>query len=190
MRPFGRPPGTPPRGFATRSVSRHERRPVLPFESWEQVEAVAAELEPRYAAIPIVAIGTGLRPEEWIGLHRADLDREAGLLHVRRRFTQGVLKDGGKTEGSVRSVPLRRRVLEALDAMPARIDTKILLPAPRAATSTSSDSGTGTGSLRYAPPGSSTGESMTVGIPSRPGRSRADELDLARPHHGHKRSRA
>ncbi len=104
---------------------------MLPFESWEQVEAVVAELDPRYAAIPIVAVGTGLRPEEWIGLHRADLDREVGLLNVRRRFTQGVLKDGGKTEGSVRSVPLRRRVLEALDAMPARIDTKVLLPAPR-----------------------------------------------------------
>ena len=66
-----------------------ERRPVLPFESREQVEAVAAELDPRYATIPIVAYGTGLRPEEWIGLHRADLDREVGLLNVRRRFTQG-----------------------------------------------------------------------------------------------------
>ena len=41
-----------------------------------------------------------------------------------------MLKDDGKTEGSVRSVPLRRRVLEALGAMPTRIDTKVLLAAP------------------------------------------------------------
>jgi integrase len=104
---------------------------VLPFESWEDVEAVAEELDARYRAIPIFAVGTGLRPEEWIALHRADVDREAGVVHVRRRFTQGVLKEGGKTEGSVRAVPLRAKVLEALDKVPVRIDTPILFPAPR-----------------------------------------------------------
>jgi integrase len=121
----------PSDGIRNPKRKRHERRPVLPFETWEQVKAVAAELGPRYAAIPVFAVGTGLRPEEWIGLHRSDLDRETGVVHVRRRFTQGMLKDGGKTEGSVRSVPLRQRVLAALDALPPRIDTKILLPAPR-----------------------------------------------------------
>ena len=89
------------------------------------------ELDPRYRAIPIVGVGTGLRPEELFGLHRTDVDRQAGLLHVRRRFTGGMVKEGGKTDGSVRSVPLRRRVLDALDAMPSRIDTPILFPAPR-----------------------------------------------------------
>jgi integrase len=95
------------------------------------VSAVVDELNPRYKAVPIFAVGTGLRPEEWIGLERRDVDREAGVVHVRRRFTGGVLKEGGKTDGSVRSVPLRRRVLEALDAMPPRIDTRLLFPAPR-----------------------------------------------------------
>jgi integrase len=128
------------RGLVTRDASvgignpkrkRHERRDVFPFETWADVQKVADELDPRYRAIPFVAVGCGLRPEELFGLHRADVDRQANLLHVRRRFTGGVLKDGGKTPGSVRTVPLRKVVLDALDAMPARIDSPILLPAPR-----------------------------------------------------------
>jgi integrase len=121
----------PADGIRNPKRKRHERRPVLPFESWEEVAAVAAELDPRYAAIPVFAVGTGLRPEEWIALTRADVDRTAGVVHVRRRFTQGVLKPGGKTDGSERTVPLRKRVLEALAAMPPRIDSPLLFPAAR-----------------------------------------------------------
>lgn len=128
------------RGYVTRDGSagirnpkrkRHERRQIVPFEAWDEIEAIADELDPRYRAIPIFATGTGLRPEEWIALERADIDREACIVHVRRRFSGGELKEGGKTAGSVRAVPLRQRVLDALDAMPARIDTPILFSAPR-----------------------------------------------------------
>lgn len=62
--------------------------------------------------------------------HR-DVDRQENVLHVRRRFTSGVLKGGGKTDGSVRTVPLRKVVLDALDAIPPRIDSPLLLPGPR-----------------------------------------------------------
>jgi integrase len=95
------------------------------------VRAVADELDPRYRAVPIVGVGTGLRPEELFGLHRADVDRQGRVLHVRRRFSGGELKQGGKTEGSIRTVPLRQIALDALDAMPPRIDTPILFPTPR-----------------------------------------------------------
>lgn len=127
------------RGLCSRDASagtrnpkrkRHERRPVFPFETWDEVEAVCAELDRRYRAMPVVAVGCGLRPEELYGLHRADVDRETRVLHVRRRFTSGELKPGTKT-GPERAVPLRQRVLDALDAMPPRIDTPILFPAPR-----------------------------------------------------------
>jgi integrase len=63
-------------------------------------------------------------------LHRTDVDRQANLLYIRRRFTGGVLKDGGKTAGSVRAVPLRKVVLDAIDCMAVRIDTPVLFPAP------------------------------------------------------------
>jgi integrase len=128
------------RGYVERNAStgiknpkrkRHERRAVVPFESWEEVRQLAAELDPRFAAIPIVAVGTGLRPEELFGLHRSDVDRQAGVLRVERRYTQRTLKQGGKTAGSVRAVPLRAVVLEAIDSMPRRIDTPILFPSAR-----------------------------------------------------------
>jgi len=65
------------------------------------------------------------------GLHRADIDKAGKVLHVRRRFPGGELKQGGKTPGSVRVVPLRQKVLDALDTLPPRLDTMILFPAPR-----------------------------------------------------------
>jgi integrase len=117
-------------GIRNPKRKRHERRPVFPFETWGEVDAVCAELDRRYRVMPVVAVGCGLRPEELFGLHRSDVDREAGVLHVRRRFTGGELKPGTKT-GPQRAVPLRQRVLDALDSMTPRIDTPILFPAPR-----------------------------------------------------------
>ena len=111
--------------------ARSERRDVFPFEAWDEVEAVSAELDARYAAIPIVLVATGLRPEELFGLRRSDLDRESRTLSIERRYTTGMLKQGGKTERSVRVVPLTQRALAAIDAMPPRIDTPILFPAAR-----------------------------------------------------------
>jgi integrase len=109
---------------------RHERKLILPFQSWDELEAVSAELDPRFQAIPVFVAGTGLRPEEWIALERAYVDRDNRLVHVRKRFSGGELKPGTKTVPE-RAVPLRQRVLEALDATPPRIDTKLLFPAAR-----------------------------------------------------------
>jgi integrase len=98
--------------------------------SREEIAAIAAELSPRYAPLPAFAAATGLRPEEWQALERRDIDRRAGLLTVRCTVSSGEVVDLAKTERSRREVPLSRQALEALDALPARLDTPLLFPSP------------------------------------------------------------
>ncbi|MBA3413302.1 MAG: hypothetical protein H0T09_06385, partial [Actinobacteria bacterium] len=95
-----------------------KRAEFQPFSSWEEIEAIAAELDPRFAAIPIFATGTGLRPEEWLALERLDVDRKAGVVRVERVWTQRRLKQCAKTSRQRRRVPLRQRVLDALEVLP------------------------------------------------------------------------
>lgn len=106
-----------------------KRLEVAAFRSLAEVEAVAAELVLEYRAIPIFAALTGLRPSEWIGLERGDLDGD--VVHVRRVFTDGRLKPYGKQEGSLRAVPLPARVVEELRSLPPRLDTRVLFPSRR-----------------------------------------------------------
>ena len=97
---------------------------------WEEVEAVADELGP-WGAVALVAVGTGLRPEELFALEWRDIDERSSVVQVRRAFTRGRLKEWGKTERSRRRVPLRDRVLDALTDVPRRLDVPLVFPSAR-----------------------------------------------------------
>ena len=97
----------------------------------KKVEAIAAELDPRFAAIPVVLVGTGLRPEELWALERRDLDLDAGVPRSSASTRRRRLKDCAKSSRQRRRVPLRQRVVDALRALPPRLDTPILFPAAR-----------------------------------------------------------
>lgn len=108
-----------------------KRREVPTFGAWVELERLAEELPPERRSLPILVAGTGLRPEEWLALERRDVDLRAGVLHVRRVYTDGRVKDYGKQERSLRRIPLRSRVVEALEAHPWRIDTPLVYPGDR-----------------------------------------------------------
>lgn len=112
---------------------RPKRREVVVFETPAQVAAIGEELRsektPSFLALPTVVAFTGLRPEEWIALERGD--RRGDLIFVRRVYTDGQVKTYGKNDRSLRAVPLTRKVVDLLDAIPPRLDTRLLFPAER-----------------------------------------------------------
>ena len=101
---------------------------IHPFESWEEIDAIADELDEVMGPLVIFLAGTGVRPEEAFGAEWRDVDLERQVFMVRRGFAKGRLKDYGKTDGSRRAVPLRAKVAQALERMPHRTGT--LFPAP------------------------------------------------------------
>ena len=106
------------------------RKEQRPFESWAEVEALAAAIGPRYGPMIIFAAATGLRPAEWIALENRDIDRDGRVVYVRRAFTKGELKRP-KTDASVRAVPLQARALDALERTRDRRDSPLLFPGER-----------------------------------------------------------
>jgi integrase len=123
-------------GIANPRQAKHERKDVHPFTDWAEVESLVEEMHWRYGPLVILLVGTGLRPEEALALHRSDIEwnheNRCGRIHVQRRFTGGLLKEGTKT-GSERIVPFGQRVYDALRSMPAemQLETPILFPTPR-----------------------------------------------------------
>jgi integrase len=112
-------------------ISNPQRRPKekRPFESWAQIEAIAVRLGPVYGPMVIFGAATGLRPSELFGLEQHDVDRDAGVVYVRRAFANGRIKNT-KTRLSTRAVPLQAKAVAALDRLPASVNP-ILFPNAR-----------------------------------------------------------
>jgi integrase len=117
---------------AKQGVENPQRRRTekRPFESWEELEALAERLEPRLGAMVLFAAATGLRPGEWVALERRDIDRQARVAYVRRSFSKGRLTHP-KTEASIRAVPLQARAIAALEQLPLGGPGDLLFPAER-----------------------------------------------------------
>jgi integrase len=113
---------------AKRGVANPQRRPKekRPFESWVQIETIAARLGPVYGPMVIFGAATGLRPSELFGLEQHDVDQRTGVVYVRRAFANGRIKNT-KTRLSTRAVPLQAKAVEALDRLPASVNP-ILFP--------------------------------------------------------------
>jgi integrase len=116
---------------AKQGVDNPQRRRTekRPFESWAQLDELAARLGPRYWPPVLFAGATGLRPGEWMALEQRDIDREAKVVYVRRALRNGRVKST-KTEGSVRAVPLQAVALGALDQVRADRESDLLFPSP------------------------------------------------------------
>jgi integrase len=99
-----------------------------PFESWEQINAVAAELDAVTGPMVVFGAATGLRPAELVALEQCDVDRVGGVVYVRRQLVRGRVKHT-KTRRSVRAVPLQAAAVEALRQLPAS-DSRLLFPSP------------------------------------------------------------
>jgi integrase len=107
------------------------REEVAFFASLAEVDRLAVELGDAFGPIAVFGVETGLRPSEWSALERRHVDRQRGVVQVRRSVVDGRVKEYGKTARSRRNVPLTRRALASVDALPARIDTPLLFPAAR-----------------------------------------------------------
>lgn len=107
------------------------KRSEVPTFTLEELDVLSAELPPMFRPIPVFAALTGLRPCEWMALERRDVDHRAGVVTVRRTVVDGAVKPYGKTDRSLRAVPLPARAAESLEGLPPRLDTPLLFPASR-----------------------------------------------------------
>jgi integrase len=116
---------------AKRGVPNQLRRSKekQPFESWQQIDAIAERLSSVYGPMVVFAAATGLRPSELFALEQRDVDRELGVVYVRRAHANGRLKHT-KTRLSIRAVPLQAIAVEALDRLP-RSENPIIFPNAR-----------------------------------------------------------
>ncbi len=64
-------------GVTNRQRPRTERHP---FESWDQLKALADRLGPQLGPLVLFAAATGLRPSEWLALELRDIDEQARVV--------------------------------------------------------------------------------------------------------------
>lgn len=122
-------------GTTIRGVEAAEVRPLNPSEVQSLLRAAAGTM---WHAPLTVAVSTGLRPGELLGLVWADVDLDARTIRVRQsiqRFEGSLHVAGVKTQRSRRTVPLPGLAVAALraqrDRLGAVLPTAYVFPASR-----------------------------------------------------------
>ncbi|MFB1484421.1 tyrosine-type recombinase/integrase [Corallococcus sp. RDP092CA] len=87
-------------------------KPPFDFLTFEEAERLVAHAEPEWRTLILVAIKTGLREGELMGLQWNDLDLQRGKLQVRRTRTKG--EEGPPKGGCERTVDLPTSTVETL----------------------------------------------------------------------------
>jgi integrase len=87
-------------------------------------EELAREPEARYDYSPLirVALYTGLRQGELLGLQWGDIDLQEGVLYVRRQWTRSNEYGPTKTPAGVRRIPLPRELVQFFRELKLRSD--------------------------------------------------------------------
>lgn len=99
-------------------LPRMEKTEMMYFTPEETAKFLDAAKDDKYFPAFLLAIETGMRPEEYLGLQWKDVDFENKILAVRRAL---VVKKGGgfiftepKTKKSRRSIPISNSLIDAL----------------------------------------------------------------------------
>jgi integrase len=111
-------------GLVTQNVTDLVDRPKpgkTNFKTWSPDEIhqfLEAVLDHRWYPLYMLAIYTGLRQGELLGIHREDIDLERGVIHVRHQISairgQGLTITEPKTEKARRPVTIPESALEVL----------------------------------------------------------------------------
>lgn len=126
-------------GLVARNVASREfvdapKVPVLEPEALTGPQVrrfLAACVGDRQEALFVLAVGSGLRQGELLGLAWQDLDLERGMVHVRKELVRrdgAYHRDDPKTERSKRSVPLAPPVVESLREHRKRVIAEGFVP--------------------------------------------------------------
>ncbi len=99
-------------------LPRSEKAEMMYFTPEETTKFLGAAKDDKYFPAFLLAIETGMRPEEYLGLQWKDIDFDNKALSVRRAL---VVKKGGgfiftepKTKKSRRSIPISNSLIDAL----------------------------------------------------------------------------
>lgn len=115
-------------------VPRPDRKPPTIWSAEQVREFLQAVKNSTYYPIYILAVYTGMRQGEILGIHREDVDLEAGVINVKYQLQpikgQGLVVTNVKTEKSRRPITLPSTALEVLEMHLDRIQDGLIFTAP------------------------------------------------------------